>query len=140
MPLPILLFYVRRPDFTPEQFQSYMEEKHIPLLKAAMGPHWAASYTLRYVVRVESGVGDRLGATTSSTGRAPGDAPVVLLGSPEDLGWDVVGEMVFRDELHLQQAMAMMESPEGQSAKDDEENFTIPDQMKVVIIGESRVQ
>lgn len=98
MPQSVLLFYVRRPDFTPAEFEKYMNERHVPLVKEVMGPHYPTSYTIQYVVRVDSGAGDRMGAPTSSTKRAPPDAPVLLVGAPEELGWDAVGEMVFRDE------------------------------------------
>jgi hypothetical protein len=98
MPLSVLLFYTRRSDVTPDQFQKYMEEHHVPLIKEVMGVHYPQTYTMRYVVRVSSGAGDRLGAATSSRKRASPDAPVVIVGSPEDLGWDAMGEMVFRDE------------------------------------------
>jgi len=98
MPQTVLLFYVRRSDLTPAEFEKYMTERHIPLMKEVLGPHYPISFTLQFVERVDSGAGDRLGAPTSSTKRAPADAPVVLVGAPEDLGWDALGEMVFRDE------------------------------------------
>lgn len=50
---------------------------------------------------------------------------------------DMMGEMIFRDELHLQQCLAVVNSMEGQRIKDDEENFTIPHLLKVALIGES---
>jgi hypothetical protein len=140
MPITLVVFYKRHSDFTPEQFQSYMEDNHVPLLKKAFGPHWPVSYNLRYVTRVKTGAGDRLGATVSSTARASADAPVVLVGSPEDLGWDAIGEMVWRDELHLQQGLAMMDSPDGQRVKEDEEVFTITDELRAVLVGENRLQ
>ncbi|KAL6703358.1 hypothetical protein ACN47E_009700 [Coniothyrium glycines] len=138
MPLTILIFYTRRQDVTPAHFVSYMEENHVPLIREVMGPHWPLKYTLRYVVRVDTGAGDRLGATTASRSRANADAPVVLVGSSEDLDWDVMGEMVFRDELHLQQALALMNSPGGQRVKEDEAIFTVPDKLRVVLIGGSK--
>lgn len=75
-----------------------MHDHHVPLLKKAMGVHYPQTYNMRYVVRVNSGTGDRLGATTANTRTAGPDAPVVLIGSPGDLGWDAMGEMIFRDE------------------------------------------
>lgn len=101
MPLSVLLFYTRRPDITPSQFQRYMEDIHVPLIKEVMGLHFPQIYSMRYVVRVESGAGDRLGAPIASRNRAHADTPVVLVGSPDDLGWDAMGEMIFRDEYVL---------------------------------------
>ena len=139
MPISVLAFYTRRPDVAPEQFRSYMEEHHVPLLKTVFGAHLPLSYIVRYPVRVDSGAGDRLGAVTSSSKRAGPNDPVVLVGSPSDLKWDCMGEMVFRDELHVQQGMAAMNSPEGQRAKEDEEVFTVPEKLRVVLIGGSSV-
>lgn len=130
-----LLFYKRRADVSPAEFERYMIENHIPLLMEVMEQHSPQSYTVRFVARVSTGVGDRLGATTSSTSRAEGDAPVTLIGSPEDIAWDAQGEMVFRDELHLQQALALMDTPGGQRVKEDEGTFTESDKLSVVLMG-----
>jgi hypothetical protein len=139
MPISFLIFYTRRPDVSPANFRSYMEEKHVPLLKEIFKTHLPLSYTLQYPARVDSGAGDRLGAVTSSRGRADPDAPVVIVGSPSNIDWDCVGEMTFRDELHVQQCWAAMDGPEGQRAKEDEENFTVPERLRVVLMGESTV-
>ncbi|KAF1835917.1 hypothetical protein BDW02DRAFT_567529 [Decorospora gaudefroyi] len=138
MTFSVLVFYTRRPDVTPERFQTYMEETHVPLFKKVLGPHYPLSYNMRYVVRVSSGAGDRLGATTSAKGRADPDAPVVLVGSTKDVEWDALGEMVFRDELHVQQAFAMMNSPAGEQVQDDEGEFTVPDKLRLLLMGETR--
>jgi hypothetical protein len=53
---------------------------------------------------------------------------------PEDFGWDMIGEFIFRDELHLQQGYATINSDDGQRVKDDEENFTIPQLFKVIVL------
>lgn len=138
MPLSVMVFYTRRPDVTPDQFRERMENVHVPIIRDVMGEHYPTCYTLRYVVRVDSGAGDRLGANTASKKRAPPDAPVVLVGSPSDLGWDAMGEMVFRDELHVQQGLGTINSPDGQRVKEDEEVFTLTDKLRVVLMGESK--
>jgi hypothetical protein len=51
-------------------------------------------------------------------------------------GIDLVREMIFRDELHMQQCLAAMNSMDGQRVKDDEENFTESHLLKVVLVGE----
>ncbi|KAH9871155.1 hypothetical protein J1614_006730 [Plenodomus biglobosus] len=136
MPQTVLVFYTRRPEFTPAEFEAYMMNKHLPLIKEIMGPHYPQEYNLRFVVRVESGAGDRLGATTSSRKRASADAPVVLVGSPDELEWDAMGELIFRDELHIQQGLASINNPIGQKIKEDEEVFTLTDKLRAVLVGE----
>lgn len=132
-----MVFYTRRPDLTPKEFRTYMEEKHMPVVKEVMGDLYPVDYIRRYVLRVDSGAGDRLGAPAASRRSSDTSAPVVLVGAPSELGWDMMGEMVFKDELHLQQNYAIINGSEGQRIKDDEENFTIPHLLKVVILGET---
>jgi len=134
MPISILAFYTRDPDTTPEEFQSYMDNNHMPLIKEVFGEQAPLSCTVRYVVRVKSGAGDRLGAPTSTQKRADPDAPVVLVGEPSDLEWDAMSELLFRDELHVQQCLAMLDSPDGQRLKEDEEKFTVPEKLRVVLM------
>ncbi|RMZ71854.1 dimeric alpha-beta barrel [Pyrenophora seminiperda CCB06] len=135
MAISILAFYVRDPKTTPEEFQDYMENHHWPLIKEVFGAEAPLSCTIRYVVRVKTGAGDRLGAPTSSQRRADPNAPVVLVGEPSDLEWDAMSELMFRDELHVQQCLSTLNSPEGQRLKEDEEQFTVPEKLRVVVMG-----
>jgi hypothetical protein len=137
MVVSVLLLYTRRSDIGPEEFKRYMEDKHLPLMKQVLGDHYPASFPRRYLQRIESGAGDRLGTPSASKKTGDPAGPVVLVGAPEELGWDMWGEMVFRDELHMMQCYAAMNSLEGQAVKDDEENFTDPHLLKVVLVGES---
>ena len=139
MPLSVMVFYTRRPEFSPDKFKSYLEDIHLPMLKEIMGPHYPLTYTLRYVVRVRTGAGDRLGATTSTKKNAEPDAPVLLVGLPSELGWDCIGEMVFRDELHAQQGLATVNTPEAQRLKEDEDVFAMPNQLRAVLMSEAKV-
>jgi hypothetical protein len=134
MALTILMFYTRRPDFTPAQFREHMETKYLPIVKEVMGHHIPESITLRYVERCGSGFGDKLGATLTSKYRNDPDMPVLLVGYPKDLGWDAMVEMTFKDDLHLMQSYAATNSAEGQRIRDAEEEFTMPEAMKVVLI------
>jgi hypothetical protein len=134
MPISVLCVYLRRPEVTPEHFQSYMEKSHVPLIKEVFEMHPPQSFKLRYVVRVKTGAGDRMGAVTSSRARADPDAPVVLIGSPQDVDWDAIGEMVFRDELHLQQCLSVMNGPGGQRIKEDEETIAITEKTRVILL------
>jgi hypothetical protein len=136
MPVSVMIFYTRRPDHTPTEFRKHMEDIHVPLVKEVIGVHYPTTYSRKYVERVESGAGDRLGAPAASRKNTDPTTPVLLVGSPSEWTWDMIGTLVFRDELHLQQCFAMMNHPEGQKIQDDEEHFTILHQMKVVLMGE----
>ncbi|KAF9693235.1 hypothetical protein EKO04_008683 [Ascochyta lentis] len=139
MTLTILMFYTRRPGLTHAQFKEHMERKYLPIVKEVMGPHVPETMILRYIERCSSGFGDRLGATLASKHRNDPDAPVLLVGHPKDLGWDVMMEMSFKDELHLMQGYAAKNSTEGQRIRDAEEEFTVPDAMKVVLMDRTTV-
>jgi hypothetical protein len=135
MPLSILLFFKRRSDFSPDQFRTHMEQTYLPLFKSIMGEdHYPPTVTLRYVERVESGAGDRFGATMSLKSRNPPEAPVMLVGAPHELNWDCMCEMIYRDELQLQQSYALMNSPAGQVVKEEEERFTDVEHMRIVLM------
>lgn len=79
-----------------------------------------------------------MGAPTSLTGKADPDDPVVLIGTPSEIGWDAMGKMEFRDELHIQQALAIMEIS-GDRIKEDEELFALTEKTRVVVIGQTSV-
>jgi hypothetical protein len=106
MTVSVIVMYTRRPDISPAEFRRYMEEIHMPIQKSVMGEYYPLSFPRKYIARVESGAGDRLGASSSSRKHADPAAPVVLVGAPAEIGWDMMGEMIFRDELHLQQCYA----------------------------------
>lgn len=72
------------------------------------------------------------------TGRANPNDPVVLIGAPSDLEWDAMGKMIFRDELHVQQALAIMDTS-GERIKEDEDLFALVDKTMVVVIGQTTV-
>ncbi|KAF2818870.1 hypothetical protein CC86DRAFT_460804 [Ophiobolus disseminans] len=137
MPTSIIAYYTRRPDLSPAEFKNHMERVHVPIIKEVMGPLFPTTFTRRYVERVESGAGDRLGAPAASKKSADPTAPVVLVGSPSEITWDLMAELEFRDELHLQQGLAMMNAAEGQRMRDDEENFTLPHQLRIILMEET---
>ncbi|KAH5011363.1 hypothetical protein HBI75_202180 [Parastagonospora nodorum] len=128
----VIVQYTRAPETSPEEFKRYMEENHIPLMREALGIHFPASFPRRYLARVESGAGDRLGLPRHSDGAAP----VCLVGTPGEINFDMWGEMIFRDELHMQQCLVAMNSDAGQLVKDDEENFTASHLLKVILVGD----
>lgn len=111
-----------------------MENEYVPLVKRTLGEFGPQTVTLRYVERAGTGAGDRFGASMSSKSRNSPEAPVVLVGAPTDVAWDCQCEMIFRDELQLQQAYALINSEAGQAVKDEEEAFTDIEQMHVVLM------
>lgn len=137
MTVSVVCLYTRRADISPAEFKRYMEDVHLPIQKEVMGEHFPISYPRKYVSRIETGAGDRLGAPSASKKHGNPASPVVLVGTPEELGWDLLVEMIFRDELHLQQCYAAINTLNGQRMKDDEENFTETSQLKVVLMGEN---
>jgi hypothetical protein len=137
MTVSVVALYTRLPDLNPSEFKRYIEEVHMPIIKKCMGEHYPIAFSRKYVEVVESGAGDRMGASGASKKNADPAAPVVLLGPPGEVGWDMMAELIFRDELHLQQAFATMNSDDGQALKDDEENFSLPHLLKVILMSES---
>jgi hypothetical protein len=106
MTVSVIVLYTRRPDISPAEFKRYIEEVHMPIQKEVMGEYYPLSFPRKYLARIDSGAGDRLGAPSASRRHGDPTSPVVLVGSPDQLGWDMMGEMIFRDELHLQQCYA----------------------------------
>jgi hypothetical protein len=106
MTVSVIVLYTRRPDISPAEFKRYIEEVHMPIQKEVMGEYFPLSFPRKYLARIDSGAGDRLGAPSASRRHGDPTSPVVLVGSPDQLGWDMMGEMIFRDELHLQQCYA----------------------------------
>jgi hypothetical protein len=70
------------------------------------------------------------------TGKANPNDPVLLVGEPKDLDWDAMSEMIFRDELHVQQCLAIMNEAGGERIKDDEDMFAIAEKTRAVIVSE----
>jgi hypothetical protein len=139
MPLTVLLFYTRLPEISPADFKAHMQDIYLPLIKTTFGCHQPTHIRVQFVERASSGAGDRLGAHTASKTRNPPDAPVVLVGQPADLGWDAMCEMTFQDELGLQQCLAIANGDEGQAIKEDEERFSVADQLRVVLMGQGGI-
>ena len=108
-----------------------MESKYLPIAKGVMGPYIPVMTTLRYDERFGGGSGDRLGVTLASKYRNDENAPVLLVGYPKDLGWNAMVEMSFKDDL---QGYAATNSAEGQRIRDAEEELSVRDAMKVVLM------
>jgi hypothetical protein len=135
MTVSVIALYTRLPDLSPAEFKRYIEEDHMPMIKKCMGEHFPVTFSRKYIERVESGAGDRLGVSGASKKNADPTAPVVLVGG--QVGWDMMAELIFRDQLHLQQCYASMNSEAGQAMKDDEDNFSLPHLLHVILMSES---
>lgn len=138
MPYRILIFVTRKEGITPAQFRQHLEDEHIPKFVKTIAPHAPLEVTCHYLARVESGSGERIGATNASRKNAEGSAPVVLIGTPADFTWDALCEVKFRDELHFQQYFARLNEPEI-AEKLGEDEFADPAQSKVVVVGGTTV-
>ncbi|KAF2245784.1 hypothetical protein BU26DRAFT_607961 [Trematosphaeria pertusa] len=134
----IVLFAYRKPGMSPSEFREYCETTHVPFLKSLLGSVAPIEYTRNYIARVDSGAGERMGLSHLSPKFADGNTPVVLIGNPEDVTWDVMSEMRFRDELHFQQFFALINEPEvAEKIAEDEGRFCDTEKLKTVVIGET---
>lgn len=123
----LLLFASRKPGTTPEQFQTYYEEKHIHLIKELAGDDFPLSHTRRYVHRTEvQGKG--------STERNPDHPASVFVGEQADFDYDCCSELIFADEAALLAFKDNMAQPEKVARiAADEENFL--DRSRLLIVG-----
>ncbi|KAK5944706.1 hypothetical protein PMZ80_001906 [Knufia obscura] len=88
MPNKLLILAVRKEGMTPAAFKDYYETVHIPLMKQLSGDKFPVSHHRRY---------------SSRTG-APG----------ENVPYDAVAEIVYRDQEHMQAHSALLGSEENQ--------------------------
>ena len=97
----------RRPDFTPEQFQEYYENIHVPLGEKFIG-HLLVSFSRHY-----PGMMADFTADDWTTGRM-GD---------EDAGcaYDAISVYEFRDEAAIVEMAEILKRPEVSKALSDEE-------------------
>lgn len=121
-----------------DEFKEHYENIHVPLLKSVTGASFPISHTRHYVARAESGAGDRAGVRTASTKRLEATAPVVLVGTKDDVAWDAFATLTFRDELHFQQFFALVNDPAAaERIQEDEEKFSDAEKFKVVVLGQT---
>jgi hypothetical protein len=122
-----LLFVHRKPGLSIAAFKSYWESKHIPLLQSIAGSAFPLSHVRNYIAHVASGSRDQ-----------PSE-PVVLVGNKDEVSWDGLAQLSFRDEPHFQQFLAAIREPVAAAQiQKDEEMFTDRSKLKVVVLGETK--
>lgn len=50
MGISVFVFYTRRPEVTPEDFKSHLEDVHLPIIKEVFEDHQPTAYSIQYVV------------------------------------------------------------------------------------------
>ena len=127
----ILLFVTRKPEITPQAFRDHWENKHIPLLQSLTGPLFPV-HTRQYFSRIE-----RKGFGGPANRDHP---PLVLRGSPEDVDYDGIAELVFKSEAAFQEFHKVIYATDA-AAKlaEDEKNFLDIPKMKAIVIGDTIV-
>lgn len=62
-----------------------------------------------------------------------------MIGDPRRI-WESYSKLIsLRCRLRIQQGLAVMNSPDGQRVKEDEEVITVTDKLRVVVMSESKI-
>jgi hypothetical protein len=120
MPYHMLAFLCKHPSLTTDQFITYYETHHIPLIISVSGALFPTTYKRRYTYLEQS----------ANAGSQPG----VLLHCGNGMGYDCVTELVFEDRQASVKWMRMMEASE--EVKRDKEVFLDRGRMLVVVVEE----
>ncbi|EME80808.1 uncharacterized protein MYCFIDRAFT_211670 [Pseudocercospora fijiensis CIRAD86] len=117
MVLKILIFTNRLPTLTPAEFKNYYETHHMPLIQKISGDDAWLSHTRNYIPR------------DSDTNTAQ------LIIGDQDLEFDCVAEVIYRDQEQLQRQMAAVGTSENTRLREeDEERFIERRSVKVVVV------
>lgn len=126
----ILLFIMRKPNLSPEEFKSHYENVHIPLAQQLCAGNWPYRFTRRYLARItRKGFG----------GPANPDRPPLLLrGDAQDVDYDCVAEMTFGNERDFQAFYkTVYEKDVAAKLAADETTFLDLGKTRVVVVGET---
>ncbi len=94
MPNRMLVLAVRKEGMTPDEFKNHYETVHMPLMGKICGDSIPVSHHRRYPLRT---------------------------GAPdENIPYDCVTELVYRDQEHMQAQSAILQSPEYQQTVTDD--------------------
>jgi uncharacterized protein (TIGR02118 family) len=115
----ILLYCYRLPTLSPTEFQTYCEEKHVPLVKSLLGAEHPLTHT-RYYTNKDSGF---------------------LVGSPVPTDPDLIAVITFESEEAMQQSMRKRRADGVREfIEADEDKFMDRSKVKVVNVGEANVR
>ncbi|KAF1974911.1 hypothetical protein BU23DRAFT_598186 [Bimuria novae-zelandiae CBS 107.79] len=99
----VLVLLTRKPDLSPEQFKEHFENNHLPLVKSLFGPLCPVPHRRLYLARADNKSGD------ASRALYP---PLMLKGNPEDINFDCISELSWKDEKTFKGFKQMMKQPE----------------------------
>jgi uncharacterized protein (TIGR02118 family) len=117
-PVTALLLCYRRPDITNAAFRTYIEETHVPLVKALLGVHHPQTHT-RYYTNKEAGF---------------------ALGTPSGTDPDLVAVLTFENPDAMRQSMqARQADGTRETIEADEDRFMDRAKLKLIVMGEGDV-
>lgn len=136
-PIHMHLFVTRKAGISPSQFKIHMENNHIPLIQARAGESFPLSHTRHYIARTESSDEAADPTVTENTERNSKTPATVWLGTQADFDYDVISELVFRDQSHVLAYRDAMNTPETLELRmKDEEAFMDTKITRLVILDE----
>ena len=122
MPIHALILASRLPHLSPADFKLYMEERHIPLLQSMAGDNFPTEHKRSYIAR-----------------DAQAQA-ILFAGKPEDINFDVVADLSFQDEAHLQRYQAAtIGGPRAAEVHEDEAKFIELQTLRIVSLESTNV-
>ncbi|KAE8400789.1 EthD domain-containing protein [Aspergillus pseudonomiae] len=113
----VVVFVTRKPDLSPDAFQDYWENHHVPLLRRLGGSTFPRSHIRHYLKR---------------DSEAPGFPAAVVVGEPSDCTYDGFAIINFESEAAFREFLPVMSTAE---VSEDEHKFTDPSKMRVVVLG-----
>ncbi|KAI1412240.1 hypothetical protein F5Y13DRAFT_190601 [Hypoxylon sp. FL1857] len=120
----------RKSGTTPEEFRTYYDTVHAPLLKSLVGSTFPLTHTRNYVTRKPA----------ESSGSSTEFEPVIYSGDASNVDYDSVTVMVWEDKAALDRFAEKFYSKEVQEKlKEDEDKFLDPSPRAIYIIKEPRV-
>ncbi|TDZ30171.1 hypothetical protein C8035_v003261 [Colletotrichum spinosum] len=115
MAFEIVIFGHRLPGVSMADFKTYYDTKHMPMIQKMTGKDFPVKHTRRYIERPD------------------GENAAVLFGSPADIDFDVIANMVFEDEEAANRFTGILATKENaQFIEEDEKNFFDRNRCKVV--------
>lgn len=124
----VLMFGYRKPTLSPQEFQAYYEDVHIPLIKTVAVSTFPLSHTRRYIRR-----------TDEKAGHEWTYPALVLNGAQKDFEYDVLIELCFKDEEAFYAFSEVMSKPAVRKrVEEDCAKFLDESRATAVVIGNVR--